>query len=63
MTKKCQGCGHEITENQVISGVHFMTHLLLEKLNTMPKEYGIIAMIQLLVSQAPWHKAEFLEEM
>lgn len=61
---KCVKCDIEINENDSeYNRIHLMTHMLIDQLNKMPPEYGSVAMCQLLISNSPYSKEDFLYNM
>lgn len=62
--RKCNKCEQSFGLPSVdAEKVHEMTHLLMDQLNKMSFGYGALAMIQLLVSNSPYEKEEFISIM
>lgn len=57
-------CGCEMSQESVEDYmVHKMIHMLIDQLNKMPPEYGLIALEKLLVEHNPLPKEVFLQGM
>lgn len=59
---KCASCNCDLTEEDTESNrIHALMHLILEQINKFPMEYGVMAMMQLLVTNSPYSKEGFMQ--